>query len=88
MAASGGRGAGAMANGEHPYGDRDPRSLTEGEWRLLTDSRLKTLEDQAKTAGRALWTMAIGIIVGVVVFILTQGPRVTQGAAAILRSLG
>lgn len=58
-----------MSNEPHPFG-REPRN--EGEWRVLIDWRLSQLEAKINSLTKAVVTMLIGIIVGVIVYFLTQ----------------
>lgn len=73
-----------MSRPDPPYSDRDPRYLSDGEFRVLTNWRLSEMEDRLDSIVRALWTMAGGIIVGVVVFFLTVGrPAAHQALSAL-----
>lgn len=62
-----------MNSDRHPYADRDPRALTEGEWRILTNARLEAVENTLAGIRNLGRTILIAVIGGVLVFWLTSG---------------
>ena len=64
-----------MGNDHHPLEDRDPRQLSQREFQLLSDYRMRKLEDRVDGLFRAMWTMASALIVGVVLyFVQSRSP--------------
>lgn len=63
---------------------REPEDLTDREKLLLLTYRTQKLEERVDGLFKAMWTIAGGIIVGVIVFILTQRPAVAHAALALL----
>lgn len=74
-----------MSRGQqHPFAGRDPRGMTEGEWRMMTDYRLGQIESRVDLIFKTLVSISVIVIAGVVIFWLTtSGP--THGAAVVLR---
>lgn len=64
-----------MTNGvdDHPYADRDPRGLSQGEWRVLMDYRVAQIEKRLDSVGRAVWTIAASVIAGVILIFVSTG---------------
>lgn len=67
-----------MANGTPPFGDRNPRDLSQREFQVLMSYRLDQLEGRVNGIYRAVWTIAGGVITLFIGWLLTKGP----GAAA------
>jgi hypothetical protein len=58
---------------EHPFAEKPERDLTQDEWRVLVSWRLKSVEKRLDSIAKGMWTIAGGIIVGVLVIWLTSG---------------
>lgn len=69
-----------MKNGDHPLGDKDPRNLSDREWRVLMSYRMEQLEHRVDGLFKAMWTIAGTIIAGVAIFFLTSGRHATSAA--------
>ena len=77
-----------MSSDPNPFDERDPRSLSDREFKLLIDYRLKQLEDRVNGLFRAMWTIAGGLIVGVGVFFVTGRSTAAHAATMAARLLG
>lgn len=60
-------------NGGEEFVDRDPRKLSNGEWRVLTDYRLREIEKRVGAIYRTLQGIVVVVIAAVIVAWLRQG---------------
>lgn len=62
-----------MSRPNNPLEDKDPRDLSHDEWRVLMSWRMRIVEARLDSIAKGMWTIAGGIIVGVLVIWLTSG---------------